>query len=164
MLVQPLTAGFFLEPANPVLWLSYASFFFFFFAPMILLKAWGGGGALVLILVLPCQECCSLCAFPPRALSGTLEPQDHFGVPSCQKGAWPMGQAFPAAAHDQELHPSSSPACSLGLMPSLTGSRTGGDKQQSPSETPTPVSCSSRPPRAVFLLSLLSLETAWRRL
>lgn len=46
----------------------------FFFFPKILLKAWDGGGALVLILVLSCQECCSLYAFPPRALGGTLEP------------------------------------------------------------------------------------------
>lgn len=86
--------------------------FFFFFK--ILLKAWDGGGALVLILVLPCQECCSLCAFPHRALSGTLEPQDHVEVlllvlpeGSSQPGLW-----------DRHLHPSSSAACSLGLMPS----------------------------------------------
>lgn len=49
-----------------------------FFFSKILLKAWDGGGALVLILVLPCQECYSICAFPPRA--GTLEPQDHVEV------------------------------------------------------------------------------------
>lgn len=48
MLVQPLTAGFFLEAANPVLWLSYVLGFWFFFSE-ILLKAWDGGGALVLI-------------------------------------------------------------------------------------------------------------------
>lgn len=92
MLVQPLSAGFFLEAANPVLWLSYVLGFFF---SKILLKAWDGGGALVLILVLPCLECYSICAFPPRAVTGTLEPQDHVEVlllilpeGSSQPGLW----------------------------------------------------------------------------
>lgn len=164
MLVQPLTAGFFLEAANPVLWLSYAFFFFFSFLSKILLKAWDGGGALLLILVLPFQECCSLCAFPPRALSGTLEPQDRVEVlllvlpeGSSQPGLWNrlLQQHLMTRSY---IHLPLLPAA-WACCPPSPGSRTGGDRQQSPSETPTPVTCGSRPSRAVFLLSLLSLET-----
>lgn len=114
------------------------------FFPKILLKAWDGGGALVLILVLPCQECYSICAFPPRALSGTLEPHDQVEVLLL---VLPVGSSQPDLQDrllQQHLVTRSYTIflCCLHHGPDALPSpesRTGGHRQQSPSEIPAPV-------------------------
>lgn len=83
---------------------------------------WGGGGALVLVLVLPWQEHYPFPASLPEALTWTLNPVAMLRCccsSPARSLAYGTGISSSTMFSQQELHPSSSAACSLGMMPSF---------------------------------------------